>query len=168
MTGTGSALLQLSHHYKILDASPSISPMIVTTESKPRRKAISSKAKNEVKYFIIEPKANILNNDLDLEICYTYTTSTNMVIMEVNLPSGYRTDDEVLENLQNNSFVQRNEAKNDYTTVILYLDKLEINEQNCINILAYKTSNVFERKSVPIVMYDYYNTATYNSIFYNV
>ncbi|XP_065356086.1 LOW QUALITY PROTEIN: thioester-containing protein 1 allele R1-like [Calliphora vicina] len=168
MTGTGSALLQLSHHYKILDASTSISPMIDTSGSKPRRKDVSSNVKTEVKYFIIEPKANILNNDLDLEICYTYTTSTNMVIMEVNLPSGYRTDDEVLENLKNNPFVQRNEPKNEYTTIILYLDKLEINEQNCLNILAYKTSDVFERKSVPIVMYDYYNTASSNSIFYNV
>ncbi|XP_065357173.1 C3 and PZP-like alpha-2-macroglobulin domain-containing protein 8 [Calliphora vicina] len=169
MTGSGSALLQLSHHYKILDASTPISPMIIASGPKSRRKeVVSSNAKNDVKYFIIEPKASILNNNLDLEICYTYTTSSNMVIMEVNLPSGYRTDDEVLEDLQSNAFVQRIEPKKEYTTIMLYLDKLAINKQNCINILAYKTNDVVERKSVPIMMYDYYNKTSYNSIFYNI
>ncbi|TMW41706.1 hypothetical protein DOY81_013214, partial [Sarcophaga bullata] len=74
MKGNGASLVQLTYQYNIADV-------------------------NEFRHFNITPKA-ILNNpdELNLEVCFTYQPeqfeATNMVMMEVNLPSGFMSDEE--------------------------------------------------------------------------
>lgn len=112
---------------------------------------------------------NIVNeNDIDLEICFASKINTTMIILDVNLLSGYRTDDEDLQELETVKFIKRIETENDYTAIILYLGNLEVDNHHCINILAFKTNDILERKSAEIVMYNYYNQIMYNSLFYNI
>ncbi|TMW39844.1 hypothetical protein DOY81_015075, partial [Sarcophaga bullata] len=82
MEGNGNCLVQVKHQYHSMDI-------------------------NEHRHFEIKPKV-IFNNpdEITLEVCFTYQpdvsefNSTNMVIMEVNLPSGYRSQAESNENLK--------------------------------------------------------------------
>ncbi|XP_061388910.1 alpha-2-macroglobulin-like protein 1 [Musca vetustissima] len=151
-SGLGNSLLQLNYHY-----------YIVTTEN--------------FLHFQIEPKTKILNPDeMLLEICFTYKSkeqasaaaTTNMIIMEVNLPSGFTTNDEDSNDLLENEIIQRIEAKNEETTLVVYFEKLTANIRNCLNILANKVQDVIQRKPASITIYDYYNISRHDTVFYSV
>lgn len=49
---------------------------------------------------------------------------SNMVVMEVNLPSGFTVDKESLPSLEVSQNVKRVETKNGDTIVILYFDEV--------------------------------------------
>ncbi|XP_046805132.1 CD109 antigen-like [Lucilia cuprina] len=150
--GKGAILLQLNHQYNTI-----------------------AKAQ-EYRHFDIQPKPVFKNVDeLNLEICFTYQTNTeplndisNMVIMEANLPSGFRSEAENSATLKNNNIVQLIEMKNSDSTVILYLEKLEGNVTHCLEIPAYKINEILMPKPAAIIMYDYYNLSRSNIEFYSI
>lgn len=116
---------------------------------------------------------NISEEEIDLEICFTYyapqeaiTNNYNIVIMEANLLPGYKALTN--QNLLEFEFVQRIETKNEDTTMILYFDKLTSEQDYCINILMSKTNEVEEGKAAAVVMYEYYDTSRINIEFYSV
>ncbi|XP_065356087.1 CD109 antigen-like [Calliphora vicina] len=150
MKGSGYSLVQLSSQYNV---------------------------KNDVEFnhFVMIITPTIYNdNQIDLEICFTYhalhtvSNSTNMVIMEANLPSGFKTEAELSPDLVANEFIQRIETKNDETIMILYFDKLSTEASHCVTIEAFKAYEVEDRKPAAIVMYDYYDTTRFNSKFYTI
>ncbi|XP_065358094.1 thioester-containing protein 1 allele S3-like [Calliphora vicina] len=148
--GSGYSLVQLSSQYNV-------------------------KIDLEVKHFIMKITPTIYNDDeMDLEICFTYqalhtvSNSTNMVIMEANLPSGFKAEAEFSRNLVDNEFIQRIETKNDETIMILYFDKLSTEARHCVTIEAFKANEVEDRQPAAIVMYDYYDTTRFNSKFYTI
>ena len=148
MKGNGASLVQLTSQYNIADV-------------------------NEFRHFNITPKT-ILNNpeELNLEVCFTYQPeqfeATNMVIMEVNLPSGFMSGEESRMLLKENNLVQRIESKNADTLVVFYLDSLEANINHCLTILADKTNEILMPKPAAIIMYDYYNLTRSNTKFYSL
>uniref|UniRef100_A0A1I8PV47 TEP1-F n=1 Tax=Stomoxys calcitrans TaxID=35570 RepID=A0A1I8PV47_STOCA len=148
-TGSGQSLLQLSsHYYKASD--------------------------EDTQHFQIKTSSERVNeNTIDLDICFSYQQSdgsafTNMVIMEVNLPSGFRTDAEFSYNLLENELIQRIQAQKDDTILVIYFDNLAANKQNCITVSADKTHDVSLRKPSAIRMYDYYNISRSNTEFYSI
>ncbi|TMW44350.1 hypothetical protein DOY81_010569 [Sarcophaga bullata] len=145
--GTGHSLIQASYQYYIIEEHHS-------------------------RFFNIKPIIKMLNdNELDLKICFSYqdqSSPTNMVIMEVNLPSGFRSDIESDFDIDNHDTIQRIESKNFESTIILYFDNLLPNEQYCLNILADKISDVSMTKSSAIIVYDYYNLTRSDVEFYKI
>ncbi|XP_073826198.1 thioester-containing protein 1 allele S1-like [Musca autumnalis] len=149
-SGMGNSLLQLTYHYYIVNDAT-------------------------FQHFQIEPKTKFLNPaEILLEICFTYkpqqqsSDATNMIIMEVNLPSGYTSNDEDSNDLLENEIIQRIEAKNDQTTIIIYFEKLTANVRNCLNILAVKIHDVIQPKPASISIYDYYNISRHDTVFYSI
>ncbi|XP_065358197.1 thioester-containing protein 1 allele S3-like [Calliphora vicina] len=152
MEGNGASLVQLNHQYNIANVL-------------------------EFRHFNIQPKATFKNEkEMNLEVCFTYQTdsdalndaTTNLVIMEANLPSGFRSEAENSTSLRENKLVQRIESKNLESTIILYLDKLEANINHCLGIPADKTNEILMPKPAAIIMYDYYNLTRSNTEFYSL
>lgn len=143
----------------------------------PRILETNKKEEHHHIHFVIQPKATVLSSILlELEICFTYhplmgqitTNSTNMVIMEANLPTGYQSDADSSMDLLDNDLIERIESLNDDTKVILYFDSLVANRSQCIKIDGEKTNDVVEFKPVAIQMYDYYNRSRSDVTFYNI
>ncbi|XP_061390945.1 thioester-containing protein 1 allele R1-like, partial [Musca vetustissima] len=142
-TGSGQTMLQLSSLYYMAEQMP-------------------------MQHFRIQAKAQFMNlQELNVEICFTYletissansksddkTSFSNMVIMKLNLPSGYRTDAEFSQSLLENELIQRIESMNSESSLNIYFDNLEAGDENCIIILADKTHDVMNRKPVAIEIY---------------
>ena len=114
------------------------------------------------------------SEEINLEVCFIYQpdvsefNATNMVIMEVNLPSGYTTQADLNENLKTNKLVKKIETKNSESAVIIYLDNLKANVNHCLNIPADKSNEVLASKPAAIRMYDYYNQRRSNTVFYSL
>uniref|UniRef100_A0A1I8MSQ9 TEP1-F n=1 Tax=Musca domestica TaxID=7370 RepID=A0A1I8MSQ9_MUSDO len=150
-SGQGNSLLQLSYHYYVVNDE-------------------------NYQHFRIEPKTKMLNpEEMFLEICFSYkgeksavAGATNMIIMEVNLPSGFTTNDEDSSDLLENEIIQRLESKNDETTLVIYFEKLTANVRNCLNILANKVHDVILHKPASITIYDYYNISRHDTAFYGL
>ena len=128
---------------------------------------------NEFRHFNITPKAILKNpEELNLEVCFTYYAeqfeTTNMVIMEVNLPSGFMLGEESRLLLKENHLVQRIESKNADTLVVFCFHGLEANVNHCLNIPADKTNEILMLKPAAIIMYDYYNLTRSNTEFYSL
>ncbi|KAM7351081.1 uncharacterized protein ACRADG_004066 [Cochliomyia hominivorax] len=149
--GSGYSLVQLSSRYNI-------------------------KNDNETKHFTMKIKPTLYDDqEMDLEICFTYhalmqdiSNSTNMVIMEANLPSGFMTEADMSTNLLENEFIQRIELQDEDTKILLYFDKLSTEVKHCVTIESFKANEVKQYKPSAIVMYDYYNTSRFNSEFYTI
>ncbi|XP_046812425.1 CD109 antigen-like [Lucilia cuprina] len=149
--GYGALLVQANHQYNIVND-------------------------REFEHFTIRPNAKVRNtNDIDMEVCFVYqgyfdinNEVTNMVIMEINLPSGFRFEAENGMTLKENKLVQKIETKNSESTIILYLDKLEENINYCLEVPAEKRNEILLSKPAAIIMYDYYNLTRSNTAFYSI
>ncbi|XP_065356092.1 CD109 antigen-like [Calliphora vicina] len=149
--GNGASLMQLYQQYNIVN-------------------------KQEFRHFNIQPKTIFKNDEeINLQVCFTYQTDydtlneiTNMVIMEANLPSGFRSNAENSTHLKENNLVRKIETKNSESTIVLYLDKLEPNNNHCLDIPADKTNEILMPRPAAIIMYDYYNLSRSNTEFYSL
>lgn len=122
----------------------------------------------------IKPSVNN-GDEMNLEVCFQYlahqqdlSNTSNMVIMEVSLPTGFKAEIDFNKNLEEDEFVQRIETKNDETIMLLYFDKLLSGKGHCVNIETFKTTEVEERQPAAVVMYDYYDISRFNTEFYTV
>lgn len=88
----------------------------------------------------------------------TKNSTSNMAVMEVNLPSGYIVDIRSLPNLEVSQNVQRVESKNRFTKVVLYFNNISTVIEYCPTISAFRTHKVANQRPVPVVLYDYYDT----------
>lgn len=151
MEGIGAALVQLSYECNVVNVQ-------------------------EIRHFNIKPKAVRKNEeDIDLEVCFTYQSDSNMpndannlIIMEANLPSGFRSDIENSLPSSQNDIVQKIESKNSESTIIFYLNKLQANTNHCLNIPANKVNDILMPKPAAIKMYDCYNLSRANTEFYSI
>lgn len=142
--GHGFGLLQLSYRYHLNDSD---------TESaftlKPRLTPDSNPAK------------------VALEVCVSYNprdiaeTESNMVVLEVSVPSGFSVDTDSTYALAKMDYVKRVETKNGDTVFVLYFDNLSANEPVCPVFEAYRRHKIAEQKPVPVLIYDYYDSCKY-------
>jgi len=106
-----------------------------------------------------------------LNICFTYTgsrESTDMVIVEVELVSGYKADspDSLLNEVD--SGVERVEEDKEENLVILYFNAHEKGQNRCVTLTIREEMKVEERKPARVSVYDYYNPEQRHEITYSV
>lgn len=112
---------------------------------------------------------NNVDND-KLRICSTYTgqkDKTGMVVMEVELVTGWEAHS--LEDLLNEveSGVKRQEFDQEENKVVLYFDDMPKSER-CVEVMVKQVTVVEEPKPAIATVYDYYNKEETVSISYNM
>ncbi|XP_076182301.1 CD109 antigen isoform X1 [Ptiloglossa arizonensis] len=122
--------------------------------------------------FTLDPQVdkNSNANHLQVSICSGFVPTkeaneSNMVVMEVSLPSGFTVDRDSLPSLEVSQNVKRVETKNGDTVVVLYFDKMD-RQEYCPTISAFRTHKVAKQKPVPVSIYDYYDSSRRARVFY--
>lgn len=82
---------------------------------------------------------------------------SNMVVLEVAMPSGFTTEKETLNQLLLTDDVKLIETKRGETAVDIYFDKMTANEEKCLVVDGYRVHKVAEQKPVAVRIYDYYD-----------
>jgi len=111
-------------------------------------------------------------NQLKVSVCTNYIqegsgTSSNMAVMEVNLPSGFTIDKDSLPALRRFKGVKRVDPAKGDTKVILYFESLGRSEI-CPTISAFRTFRVANQKPAYVLVYDYYDQSRRARSFYGV
>ncbi|XP_061393294.1 thioester-containing protein 1 allele R1-like [Musca vetustissima] len=147
-----SALIQLSYHYNI--NVPEIEPNF------------------HIEY---TPKATPLSGQFSMNVSAAYKPQSNdgrkesnMVVMEISLPSGFVTHMDNLDGIRNALRVQRVDTKNDDTIIVVYFERLMDGELSSFDIFANKLHAVDDLKPAPITIYDYYNTEQRATVLYGI
>ncbi|KAL1404729.1 hypothetical protein pipiens_018742 [Culex pipiens pipiens] len=99
---------------------------------------------------------------LDLNICAKFKPRkrfevTNMVLMEVLLPSGYVVADKTIDKLRNNKKVMKIEKDYDDTRLVLYFDSLSDVDATCVEVFSLRKAVVLGQIAGMIKVYDYYD-----------
>lgn len=81
-----------------------------------------------------------------------------MIIMEVNLPSGFLIEKDVLSKVLNLERVKMFETRNMDTIAVIYLEQMIIEDEICVDIDGFRTHIVNERKFAYVSIYDYYDS----------
>ncbi|XP_031828991.1 thioester-containing protein 1 allele R1 isoform X2 [Nomia melanderi] len=122
--------------------------------------------------FTLDPQVdkNSNANHLQLSICSGFVPTkeanqSNMVVMEVSLPSGFTADRDSLPSLEVSQNVKRVETKDGDTVVILYFDEMD-RQEYCPTVSAFRTHKVAKQKPVPVTIYDYYDSSRKARAFY--
>nr|BAR45595.1 thioester-containing protein 2 [Niponia nodulosa] len=143
--GSGFAIAQVSYSYNVN-----------ITQEKPS--------------FIINPLVdrNSNRNLLVINACTSYMQngSSNMAVVEVDLPSGYTVDKDSLPALLKMKDIKRVESKTGDSGVVIYFDKLTKGEEVCPTVKAFRTFKVAKQKPTAVVAYDYYDQGRSARSFY--
>lgn len=115
--------------------------------------------------FTLKPKVKLNDDHLNLVIATSYrppggkgVKRSNMVVMEVALPSGYALHTELLNGLKKViPTIKLIETKNDDTVAVIYFDYLTSNSVT-LDIDGFREYIVEEQKPAPIIIYDYYDS----------
>ncbi|TMW41148.1 hypothetical protein DOY81_013772 [Sarcophaga bullata] len=161
ITGTGNIFIQFSYQYHV-------DPEILET---PMLKSMHPNVFNArslqipKKSFAITTKVESELDDLtmEVEVCVVYqpeddvkNLNTNMIIVDIDLPSGYIPNVENIAYLHTYEFIDR---VNDHTPnkIILYFAYMQPNEQKCFTIKADRKDHVQNLQPSKITVYDYYH-----------
>lgn len=101
-------------------------------------------------------------------VCVRYIgprNETNMVLMETELPSGFRANSDSLEELKTNKLVKRTETTDN--KIILYIQELHKTTETFM-FSADRQFEVRDLKPYSIKVFDYYETGEESYIIYNV
>ncbi|KAL7011095.1 hypothetical protein ACKWTF_014088 [Chironomus riparius] len=110
--------------------------------------------------FKVTPSIVKDSNDLiEMSIYAIYKTKnskqiyTNLVVMEIELPSGYR-----YHSHETMTHIKQVESQNDGQNVIIYINKMEIGKNYLHKIYAEKVFDIYDAGDSTIKIYDYYRT----------
>lgn len=81
-----------------------------------------------------------------------------MVIMEVNLPTGFVIEKDILSKVLIMERVKMIETKNMDTIAVIYFEQMIIEDEICVDIDGFLTHTVNERKFAYVSVYDYYDS----------
>ncbi|XP_061392979.1 thioester-containing protein 1 allele R1-like [Musca vetustissima] len=152
----GSALIQLSYQYNVNNEECKPSFIIQHTMKS------SAMPPNMLSMNVVAEYKPQSDDKDDPKQC------SNMIVMEIALPSGYVCYNHNMESIRKLAQVQRVETKNDDTIIVIYFEKLHSGEPVLIDILADKSHDVGKLKPVPITIYDYYNADQRTTVYYDV
>nr|BAR45598.1 thioester-containing protein 1 [Epanerchodus sp. RS-2014] len=126
--------------------------------------------KTQSPVFEISPKVKQIDKDsFDLTVCAIYEDvdkSSNMAVIEMNLPSGYVVEGESLPQVGQHDRLKRVETVDGGTKVQLYYDEMN-DVEVCPHITAYRTFPVANVKPAAVSVYDYYDNDQRAETFYN-
>lgn len=83
---------------------------------------------------------------------------SNMVIVEVAMPSGFLVEKDRLAELLFKKNIKLVETKKGETVADIYIDQMLPNEELCLEVQGYRSHKVAESKPVPVRIYDYYDS----------
>lgn len=92
--------------------------------------------------------------------------NSNMVILEVSMPSGFVADKEKLDLLLKTKGIKLVEMKKGETVIDIYIEQMLPNVEWCVDVQGYRLHKVAENKPVPVRIYDYYDSCKCFSTFY--
>ncbi|XP_031621506.1 CD109 antigen-like [Contarinia nasturtii] len=128
-------------------------------------------------YSIFTLKPTVLettSGHLNVKVCSRFNPRTsddehsNMVIMEVAMPSGFLIEKDRLEELLQKPHIKLVETKRGETVADIYIDQMIANEEICLEIQGYRLHKVAENKPVPVRIYDYYDSSRSAREFYEI
>jgi CD109 antigen len=111
-------------------------------------------------------------NHMQFTVCVNYieggsSRTSNMAVMEVNLPSGFTANMDSLPALKRYKGVKKVETEKSETKVVLYFEMLTRSEV-CPTFSAYRTHRVANQKPAAVIVYDYYDQSRRARSFYDV
>nr|BAR45594.1 thioester-containing protein 1 [Niponia nodulosa] len=126
--------------------------------------------KTQSPVFEITPTVKKASDDsFDLIVCAVYDDedhSSNMAVIEMNMPSGYVVDGESLPQVGKQDRLKRVDTVDGGTKVQLYYD--EINDiKICPQVTAYRTFPVANVRPAAVSVYDYYENERRAESFYD-
>lgn len=193
-TGQGNSLLQFFYHYYVAENNDTsitnddidmtqcssleifnVSRQGKSSDLKRIRKLYRSLIKDE-ESFVIKPTAKMSSNsELIMEIYFKYSPSgelthqkTNMVILEIHLPSGFVANSRTTEELLEEELVTKVELQNSDTKIIIYFDQLKANDEHRLQVHADKVHDVRMLMPSTMEMYDFYNIDLRSVVFYEI
>ena len=105
-----------------------------------------------------------------LEVCAAYTgarTNTGMVVVEVELLTGWRpVRPERLAN-EVEATVQRVDLEEEDNMVVLYFDQMT-RQETCVTMEVEQVSNIKNSQEAMVTVYDYYNRAEMVTVLYSM
>ena len=115
-------------------------------------------------------RARAVTNTNRLEVCLAYTgarPNTGMVLVEVELLTGWRAvSPERLTN-QVEALVQRVDLEEEDNMVVLYFDQMT-RQETCVTMEVEQVSYIKNSQEAIVTVYDYYNRAEMATILYNM
>lgn len=184
-SGQGNSLLQFSYQYYITENQMNSDINKRSTENitaQPRSMALKFIPKKINSLITLDPAFNITpiaktisEREMLLEVCFKYQPSkdiliqkTNMIILNICLPSGYISNYDYTQELLEEEIVTKVELQNSDTTIIVYFDQLRAKEEHCLHIRGQKAFDVNYLRPTNIEMYDYYNENLRTTVFYEI
>ncbi|XP_055314135.1 CD109 antigen-like [Sitodiplosis mosellana] len=150
-TGKGFSLLELAYRYNI-------------------------NAPDAQSAFSLKSNAKLVDGYMTLVITSSYQPpegkdshkQSNMVILEIALPSGFVLNTDVLNRLKATvPTIKLIETKNSDTVAIIYFDYLT-SDDITLKVVGFREYIVDEQKPTPIIIYDYYDNALSAREFYSL
>lgn len=144
--GSGFSLIQLSYQFNLNNA-----------EASPR--------------FILNAFVDKKSNDysLVLNICTLFIAgndndTTNMALIEAELPTGFTADLQTTKNfLSTVKGFKKVETKKGNSIIVIYLDNLSTTEV-CLQVTAYRVCQVADEKPVAVIVQDYYRSGEHKTL----
>nr|XP_022900872.1 CD109 antigen-like [Onthophagus taurus] len=126
--------------------------------------------------FTLDPQVHKNSNQyrMQLTVCTGFvsknlsdtTLTSNMAIIEVNLPSGFTADTDSLPSLEASQNVQKVETGDNNRKIFLYFNNIT-HAGYCPTISAFRTYRVAKEKPAAVLVYDYYDSSRRARIFYS-
>lgn len=105
-----------------------------------------------------------------MNICSSYNgdkEKTNMVVIEIELLSGFEPTKEAFQSLKENKMVKKVEYDGKTNVMALYFNEMP-KEESCLNFKVKEVSTVEKRQPAIAKIYDYYDQRDILSIDYNI
>ncbi|XP_053658713.1 thioester-containing protein 1 allele S3-like [Anopheles marshallii] len=119
--------------------------------------------RNFTNSFKLELNKSLTNNGkrLELEVCSSFIPKlsdgrSNMALVEVNFPSGYTTERNLISDTTKYNPVQKIEIRFGGTSVVVYYNNMGT-ERNCFEIIALRQTKVALKRPAYVLVHDYYD-----------
>uniref|UniRef100_A0A182K8P1 TEP1-F n=1 Tax=Anopheles christyi TaxID=43041 RepID=A0A182K8P1_9DIPT len=119
--------------------------------------------RNFTNHFQLELHKSLTNSNhqLQLEVCSSFIPKladarSNMVLVEVNFPSGYTVEQQPIASATKHNPVQQSEVRFGGTSVVVYYNSMGT-ERNCFTITAFRRLKVTLKRPAYVLVHDYYD-----------
>ena len=115
-------------------------------------------------------KAQVESSQLKVHICVNYLGegSSNMAIVEVNLPSGYAVDRDTLDDLKNVAQYKRHDLENEDSQVSVHFDTIFSHTAACFTVPGNRLFKVGNPVAAFVTVYDHYDTTRKATAYYKL
>jgi CD109 antigen len=130
----------------------------------------SNKSESETFQLKVAKVASQRDLQLLIDLKHNQDSRSNMILLEVELPSGYQADlaETRLYQQRNASLIQRIETKRSDQVIVYYFESLQAHQNVQVQAHAFETTAVQDRKAAVVRVYDYYCDRDFVRQFYTI